>query len=208
MSFQIPAGAYVKGTFFSTLGDQVANNVLWWQMRFTGAPSVDALAAVTAYWTGVVGLYAACLDANAVANGMKLEWFGATPRPEPVYYRQDVNGTVVGDPLPRQCSGIIGWRSGLIGASRRGRSYIPFAAEADNVPAAHPSVGYLNNLDTLATFLRNNIVPVGGVPVTWALQVYSTTLDDFFEVESYVLPDKWATQRRRGDFGRTNVLPF
>jgi hypothetical protein len=122
-------------------------------------------------------------------------------------------GTGGTDALPRQVAGLTAWKTALAGRAFRGRTFWPFPSAAfdtgDGVPTAAAVTAYTNlavealnfvtvgdvtNRSIIALVIRNK--PVRGVPWTSTPVTVGTTFN------------KWATQRRRGTFGRANVSPI
>lgn len=118
-------------------------------------------------------------------------------------------GTGGANALPRQTCGLLTLRTIFAGPKNRGRLYIPFPSTAFNDANGLPTAGYLVAADALGTALGQNqlcgvipdtstLIPVLFNRVTHASQVYS----------SIISRPRWATQRRRGSFGRPNLSPI
>jgi len=116
-------------------------------------------------------------------------------------------GTVSGDMLPRQICGFIRKQSDVPGRRLSGRFYMPFPGEGSNDPDSIPTETYQGLLQDIATILVSTRTwGTGGSaePVIWDrntpanTRTYSTTR----------VAARWATQRRRGSFGKTNISPF
>lgn len=117
-------------------------------------------------------------------------------------------GTIDDDPLPNQVAGLIRWRTSVAGRSGRGRIYVPFPTELDSATPGRPDPVYVGNLDDLANaMLGTTSVTDGSEVMTVALHLWSPTLEQSFAITDVIGMPKWATQRRRGDFGRLNALP-
>lgn len=194
---------------YCTQDDQAALNVLHLKCTATvGGPFTesDVANAIAAYYTS---RYVGLLNNNAYFNGVTLRrWL--SPGWGAYYYKAlRVQGLAGADALPRQDAGIISWRTPISGRRGRGRSYVPFPAEADNDTTAIPGATYMSNLASLA----NRIITTGALVITGAnvatfnLVIYSRDLGTFEQVDHFVTPRKWATQRRRGSFGRPNRIP-
>lgn len=122
-------------------------------------------------------------------------------------------GTAAGDPLPEQTCGIFTCQSAFAGRKYRGRCYVPFPAEDDNDlldSYARPNAGYMTRLGTLAGLHANSrvltsVVHVGDTVTIQPIlfhgnRVTATTVD----ILGAFARQKWATQRRRSVYGRTN----
>lgn len=122
-------------------------------------------------------------------------------------------GAVAGDLLPRQVSGLIKKLPAVAGKGKSGRFYIPFPGEADNAAASVPTAGYVTRLDTLRGMLINSLTGA-----TWAADpciVHRATkapapVTPFatWGITAMTSATLWATQRRRGSYGRTNASPL
>lgn len=117
-------------------------------------------------------------------------------------------GTVAGDMLPSQISGLISLYNGSPGRHGRGRTYVPFPSEASSDASGLPSSTYQAGLGNIATDLTSNIIVAGGnggtlTPISWWRSAHTG-----IPWVTTISRNRWATQRRRGAFGRANVLPF
>lgn len=91
---------------------------------------------------------------------------------------------------------------------------MPFPGEADNVSVTGgvPTVDYKNRLAALGVFLGPDAAfedpanPGQNVVLDAIIVAGNGTVRG--EVESVVPRAVWATQRRRGSYGRSNVPPF
>lgn len=110
-------------------------------------------------------------------------------------------------PLPTQVSGIVTFQTAMAGRAYRGRFYMPFPPNtaSDSISLGEPSAAYLTDLsalmDAIAVPLTSGTLPdqASLVPI-----VYHTSLNTFDDIISHRVNAKWATQRRRGDYGRPN----
>lgn len=107
--------------------------------------------------------------------------------------------------MPKQVSGLITWYTDVASRAGRGRSYIPFPSAADTDGNGAPSTDYLialgNLSDDLAAYMT---YPAGDSDISMSLVVLSAGLGDQ-PVTSYTRRDRFATQRRRGDYGQPNL---
>lgn len=120
-------------------------------------------------------------------------------------------GTAGADPMPKQVCGFISKRTIFAGRNQRGRSYIPFPSQSSNsAPDDIPSAGYMTDLAVLAIQMSAlvTVTAAGNTadlrPVIWSPAEEATP--KIIEVCRGL--DVWATQRRRGDYGRKNVPPI
>lgn len=116
------------------------------------------------------------------------------------------SGTAGTQLLPTQTCGLVGKLTPFAGRKNRGRCYVPFPAEDDNAATGTPTVGYATRLGLLANEFIKTYTVSDGIGGSWdlipVLMNESTGLT--IDVTSHILRQKWATQRRRGAFGRPN----
>ena len=113
--------------------------------------------------------------------------------------------------LPEQVSGIVKKRTLVGGRHGRGRAYIPFPADIDNSATGRPTVAYVTALATLALeMLTPVLVTVGAATVLLDPCIVNRSVPISLAATTPVLDTNaeasWATQRRRGNFGRPNPL--
>lgn len=119
-------------------------------------------------------------------------------------------GTAGAIGLPRQSAGLTSWRTDLAGSRGRGRSFWPFPAAAMNEGDGNPTTTYISALDATAVSLialdELDSDSHGTANVDFVL--WSKKYNTMTPITSAIHPDKWATQKRRGSFGRPNTNPF
>jgi len=208
MAFIIHHTDMVQLTVFTAYKNQVGLNRFFYQVSATPGATADAQVMADAIVPAIQLDYAACMSMHAAFHGVKLETAMAGPAYEPVYSSEVEDGAIVGDPLPGQCTGITTWRTELAGARHRGRTYWPFPAEEQNIVTSVPSAAYLTNVENLSLKMRSFNITADAVEWVFVLHIWSSVDAVYREVTAHTVRPKWATQRRRGDFGRANVLPF
>src|SRR5262245_41713433 len=119
-------------------------------------------------------------------------------------------GTAVGIIQPSQVSGIITKLTGFAGRTYRGRVYVPFPVQSDSLTdGRHTTVGYQDRLKAIGDQL---LVPIsagaGGNTTTLIAVILHRANMSFTPVTLYNARGLWATQRRRGAYGRTNAVPI
>jgi len=190
--------------------NQVGFNVCWYIVTAKGGTGATDPQIATAADTAAAGPYKAL-----IANGGRYRGAGAQqmlpipPGNEFFSVAGAGPGTAGAEMLPRQTSGLISWRTDIGGRAYRGRSYISFPSETDNGATGVPTGGYVINLSTLAGAIRVLTAGGGGNTNVLTLGIFhrSTLLITPTNANT-VLNVRWATQRRRGSFGQTNVPPF
>jgi hypothetical protein len=118
-------------------------------------------------------------------------------------------GTTIGsrgpNPLPLQTSGLIKLITGFSGRSKRGRIYVPFPSNSDNTVNDTPTLAYVTNLAFYGSALTS-AGAIGGTGGTIVCQMVIKPRVGFAvtDVIGGISREGWATQRRRGFFGRPN----
>lgn len=120
-------------------------------------------------------------------------------------------GTVAGDALPPQISGLVSLITASAGRNYRGRKYIPFPGESDNA-AGNCTGGYVTAINLIGQGWATSITVTAGAsnaqfdPVIWhrgpTLANTSTPIISWFGHSAF------ATQRRRGQYGAQNATPI
>jgi hypothetical protein len=113
--------------------------------------------------------------------------------------------------LPTQSAGLVTLLSAVIGHAGEGRIYAPFPAAADNVLDGVPRAGYTTALASLAAKYTQQLIVAGGAgaiavldPVIFRPPGIAPTVT----LTGYRVAPAWATQKRRGSYGRFNKPPF
>lgn len=111
--------------------------------------------------------------------------------------------------LPRQVSGIITLSTQVAGRENQGRMYVPFPDESDNVDiSASPSEELKLKYNALGLYMSTVTPVVVGTdscnifPVLWHRES-----DTYTNIVGYIARPRWATQRRRGQYGAANNYP-
>lgn len=117
-----------------------------------------------------------------------------------------------GDPLPKQVSGLIAFKTDYAGPKEQGRMYVPFPSEGANTVLGKPTAAYQLLLGTLAQewIGRDTIVGASGTAEMWPIIWHKEEVGqpNYSEITNVIARPYWATQMRRGDYGRTNLSPI
>lgn len=198
----------VKVRTFCSLNSQLGINVRHYQVNSV-AGDVTPTDLADMFDTLWAPLYKPMMPAAAQYRGIGVTFI--SPLPASIeYYSNDQagQGTASGNPMPAQVCGMLSYRTNLAGKKNRGRNYIPFPAAVfasiDETPSAAytalgaalgDAVGYADYDGGADNAALQLIVYPGASPLTRAVQ-------------AVVFRDKWATQRRRGDYGQGNEFPI
>lgn len=122
---------------------------------------------------------------------------------------QQGNGVVSGNPLPRQVSGLIQFKTATPGPKGSGRLFIPFPSNSSSNFAGHPITQYVTDGNALgALYMAVTVVPVATKVFTLQGILRPAPPAALRDITTVFTPTKWATQRRRGDYGKVNADPF
>lgn len=202
-------GDIVQVRFYTSFGDQTAINVR--QYRVTAKSGSGATEAQVATQLGAVfgPLYVACINGGATFRGCDVQVIHPTLGVPSISSTGASAGATAGDPLPKQISALITVSTGQGGRKNRGRIYVPFWTEVDNGSTGQLNAGAHTTLASLATAFEAARPGMGGggntndlIPVIWHRSTKTTT-----DVTLCVAQYNWATQRRRGAYGRPNPVP-
>lgn len=192
--------------------DQIGLNILHYTVAAeTGVGSSLALIS-QAFDTAFAVPYKAAISASAKYRGVGAQKI--LPGPPVVEFPTTVNdgdGTSDVGLAPCQVSGIISWSDGRAVRQGRGRSYIPFPASSMTDANGKQAAAYAALILSVATAIgQTRVCGIVGNQTTLVFGLFHRLPlpGNFTEMQLSRLPAKWATQRRRGQFGRTNVLPF
>jgi hypothetical protein len=220
MATNILAGDLVALRVFCTSQEQASVNTFHYGVTEVGSGSGTDLDMAEAFDTLIAGAYQDILCTTASYNGVQAQIILRDPTT--IFMPASVSSTVgagpglvSGNELPRQVCGLISWKTALAGRKNRGRTYFPFPPVSFDTGLGVPSStaqGLYGAISTLAfdfvslpasglhfqlsLFHRNFPAGTPPIPSTYDPIVAATQVD------------KWATQRRRGSYGRANVSPI
>jgi len=213
MSNVLQVDDVIQNRAWSADSEQAAVNTIYYECLTTDGAFTDQ--DFVDYMDSIWGTHFPPLLANTAG------YSGATAQIMHFPYAEDATvfqsasaatGTAGAIGLPRQASAIISWYGTGAGPRNRGRLYIPFPASADDEGNGNPTAGYLARLGTLATNLKSvSSITQGGHTASFRLVIFhrATAPPNWTEdVFRYTIKDKWATQKRRGDYGKANSGPF
>lgn len=187
--------------------DQIGVNVLHYRAHDLTGFVFDTDVVADAF-TLFKAAYEACLSQDANFYGASVQIIHPTRRPANALGVLTA-GTVASDRLPMQVCGFIRKKSVLANRHGRGRVYIPFPARSALDTDETPTGGYVTSLGGVATLIESlpTIAPATG---TLGLDgvIWDRVALTYVTIQYAEAVKRWGTQRRRGDFGRTNALPW
>ena len=190
--------------------NQVAENVAAFRVvSGTGLGATDQQVA-SALDALLAPLYKAALANTATYFGVQVRIANILPRPVPAVSAAHTGvGTGGAAPLPAQDSGLIAFETAFAGPAYRGRAYIPFPpAVANDAPTNEPTAAYQVLLDSIGNALTTPFT-VGIAPdqSTLRMVIFHRIPNSSTDVTFPLTRTRWATQRRRGGYGRANAIP-
>lgn len=201
----------VEARLFALQAEQCAINVLHYycySMVGTGADLSDVAKAIDAQWAGSMK---SLMSSSATYRGCGARIIFPIPASAELYSITGQGpGTSGVDLLPRQTSGCITKQTGIAGRKYRGRMYPPFPAKVDDTAAGRPAAAYIVNLVLAAANLTTNVTATTGGNTSNLRNVlrHRAVLGSFDPITAARANQSWATQRRRGDYGKANLSPI
>lgn len=210
MADTFTVGDTIEVTMWSQDSEQAGLCVFHYRVITAPVGLVKLSAAPGAMFTALSAPFAGCMSLNASVHGFIVKRVRPGIPTIPYFSTSfSIPGTLTGDQLPRQVSGLMTKRTGSPGKSGRGRIYVPFPTEVMSSSAGEPTGPYSTLLGTLRTAMLANVNVVDGINTAiLSPAVFSRTLGIDSLMTDITARTHWATQRRRGSLGRSNVSPF
>ncbi len=210
-NFNVSTSDVLRLTVATYCRNQVGLNIVYFQMFGPSAMCVMTDIA-TALDVSLATAYKAFIGQDAIYYGsswQSITNFAFAP------YQQTINqgmGVTIGPSLPTQVTGLVSKYANLRGRHYRGRSYLPFIHEVfdsglGNITA--PGIAAMTGIANLILAPWPFLSSVDSLTGTLNPICYDIKLGTNFGVlTNFSVRPKFATQRRRGDQGRTNPLPW
>jgi len=206
----------VVGRLFSiehwtTQSNQAAVSRIWYRVSAVSALGVTYSEALSSAAALTAPLYKACVGAPALFKGLGIREL-RTPGiilPAPAYDNGAVGaGGMTGTALPHQTCGLLSIRTAAAGRAGRGRMYMPFPSTACADASGTVSASYAAALGLLAAVIPVPFTMTGaGGTITVVPSLVSPKALTYKTLTAVLVSGRFATQRRRGDYGRVNVSP-
>jgi hypothetical protein len=160
--------------------------------------------------TNAGALLRACINNNATFNGIVTQKIIPPPLTVDVFSTANAGAGSGGTPaLPKQVTGLVSWYTALAGRAKRGRTYMPFPAVPADLGDGTPTAAYQTAVSTFANAVKGlTAIAIGGRTATLALILYHRQLTTYDVITALLVRNQWATQRRRGAYGRPNISPI
>lgn len=213
MAVATAPGDLVKFSVWCTDGNQAAVNTYYFGVNTVAGGGVTDLVAAQEFEAIFAPGYKLCLNNNAVFNGVQCQIL----RNGGAFIAQNSNaltgaGTGGAISLPRQVSGLISWKTDKAGQKNRGRSYLPFFSTTSDVGDGSMNAGTQANVVAIANLLvALGTLGTGGVTSHFIFSLKHGAPKNVQPLADPIISGsvkpQWATQRKRGFFGRPNVSP-
>lgn len=210
MAAVILLGDVYEVKFASQCAGQAGINVTHWVCNtVTGGGALDTTFA-SVLDTAMAPLYKLVMGANATYYGVRVQRISPLPKSLPVVAAgfTGIGGAGPGC-LPTQVSGIITWQSAVAGRKYRGRSYVPFPySGAQDTVLDAPTAAYKAALQNLANGMAGPYTPATGGGTSFMLAcIWHRLSATVTPITNGRANQKFATQRRRGNYGAANAYP-
>lgn len=205
----LAVGDFFELRVYCQHAEQTSINVLKYRVDALSVATVGEQALTTAILPLIDEQYKTCMTNEASFLGVSLRKITPGDVGNEFYSKALGAGLQVSKGMPRQSCGLISWRANGVGPRYRGRTYVPFPSVFHNDDLARPTAAYMTALGELRDILLTGVdVDIGfDETCTYSLYVEGTPPGTFRKIVTSVLPRKWATQRRRGSFGKPNAPP-
>jgi hypothetical protein len=200
--YRVQPTTYGQGQVgYNELHAQVTANV------GTGATDAQIAAVASAAWAAI---YVPWLYSTFSYRGTVVQQISPARMNAVTSIAGQAAGTGTGGALPTQLAGLVSMTSTIPGRKGHGRMYVSFPADNMMVVLTGVLSAAGQTLLTNAQSVLNTPWTAGGGGNTTTLSygVYSKKLPGFGTLLSTVNSTVFATQRRRGAFGKVNNEPF
>lgn len=210
MSVPIADGDFLEARFACFVGSQVALNVRHYVAQNSAGTSQTLTEGADKLSDTFHSDYKAMMSSDAEFRGVGLRRLNPNATIEFAHTGDNGPGLVGTKLVPKQVCGIITLQTLTPGQAGRGRLYMPFIGSDDMSGEGRPTAAYLGSLNTIGDDFKDTILVSDGgansVELKPVLRIGSTfTGRDIIDIKSRTV---FGTQRRRGDYGATNLLPF
>jgi len=201
-------GDVLRVRYVSFSVDQVAINTLHYTVISTTGAGATLQEIASAFMADVNVAYKGTQTPNSTFRGTGVR--NMTP-PRTLEFTSIAGtgvGTVAANELPRQVTALFNFRTFLAGKKERGRIYLPFvpATFADGAGNSTAAATTAYTALLTAMLISRNVVGAGGN--TLLNQCIRHADGTMSVVQTHTYTGRFATQRRRGNYGRLNIIPL
>jgi len=190
---------------------QIALNVLHYLCLAVSAAPPDYAMVAAAFDTLMAANYKNIIGSSASYRGVtakRLTSIQSIPYPAIGGAGPGTSGTM----CPTQAAGVITIRTRFGGSGYRGRIFVPFIGSVYLTPGGGPTTTLQTLMANIAVAMGPQITVSGGAGSSCILQQVIRKRGGIMtadpQVIGYTVQPKFGTQRRRGQYGQPNVLPF
>lgn len=206
----IPVGNIIEIKTYSYLTDQVGINIRHFTIGANPGGGLDEQTVADELSNLVARVYTPWLPADGEYRGLTLQNKNLGPLAPTWISRVGAGqGKQTVEPMPGQVSGLISLKTAQGGRAGRGRVYMPFPSENFNGPGTKLNALGQAALDAIALMWGSPlglVVGLAGTVLTPVIFHRATTTST--PVIGAKANARFATQRRRGAFGRVNPSPL
>lgn len=200
--------AQVRIVYKGATGEEAINTVYYIVTSIGGSPATDHDIA-QAFDAANAGTFQAALPTDTHYDGVEVSIVTFAP---PGVTQKAGTGAGAGVwasiAMGNQVSGIISWITRFAGPKYRGRLFFPFPG-VSTILAGIPTGAYLAVLNAVAAAIFGfTTVAVSGRTCSLLQVLYHRTTKTFDYISTASLPDKFATQKRRGNYGKNRQPPI
>jgi len=197
---------------WTVLGNQAAVNTWNFNASAVSGAIVTDQDVCTNFDAAIDTLYKNTMPPTATYRGVQFYFTKKTGGlPNYVFSTANAGPGIVGTtPAPRQSAGILQYEGFLRGPKHRGRVFIPFPAVDQMDADGSPLASYVTFLDSFATLLLSPITVTSGagsVSLNWIIPHKGSPFTFDFVLTARGVK-KFATMKKRGDYGRVNTSPI
>ncbi len=220
MPITLAVGNLLRCRFWCVAGDQAAVNTMYrLVVAASGAPTTDLNAADELDFF-MASFYKANMPSSCSYQGCTVQVVSHPPMIPQVGRAGAGAGTNGAIALPRQVSSLVSFKTASAGRRYRGRVYLPFppvgAAELDGTMTSAYAVTIAQwsaQWASITTLDNDLTTPTGFVTTTQVIPHFLKKGEVGPEIPPTVVTnvqpgELFATQRKRGSFGRTNSSPI
>jgi len=210
MSTPLAVGQILEARAWVNDGNQASVNTFHYQVNVVGSPGATDLDVAVTLDAALAGLYKPFLNNNATYRGVTVQIIRPLPiKIDVISVGAPGAGTGGAIASAHQVSGLTSWYTATAGRKGRGRTFWPFPPTAFTSGDGTPTAGSVTIMDAIASAVFGySTVVNGGRSATVQFGIYSRTLGTLTPVVTRITRGVWATQRKRGAYGRANVAPI
>jgi hypothetical protein len=219
MAIALAPNDLVKVSAWVTNSEQAAVIRWWFKIQSVGSPAATDLGMAINIDAGLISnSFLVTMPSQCQYNGVQAQIYRGLPPTQEIFIAAGYTGSAgpgTGGTVaqPRQVAGITRWGTPFAGRQFRGRTYWPFPATTSDTGDGIPTPLYVSQITAISNFLLAYANVTGAGTATCDLVLVhrmpkSGIIPNPTVMSAATVENKWATQRRRGSFGRPNVSPI